>query len=72
MVLALEFWTPPFHFLTNALANLLVFVAKCLGVSWEPFGACLGPLGTPLGPLGNPSELPWTPSDAGGRVVGSH
>ena len=28
MVLALEFWTPPFHFLTNALANLLVLVAK--------------------------------------------
>ena len=28
MVLALEFWTPPFHFLTNALANLLVFLAK--------------------------------------------
>ena len=28
MVLALEFWTPPFHFLTNALANLLVFLTK--------------------------------------------
>ena len=28
MVLALEFWTPPFHFLRNALANLLVFVVK--------------------------------------------
>ena len=28
MVLALEFWTPPFHFLTNAPANLLVLVAK--------------------------------------------
>ena len=26
MVLALEFWTPPFHFLTNASANLLVFL----------------------------------------------
>ena len=32
MVLALEFWTPPFHFLTNASANLLVFLAK-LGVT---------------------------------------
>ena len=32
MVLALEFWTPPFHFLTNAFANLLVLVAK-LGVT---------------------------------------
>ena len=32
MVLSLEFWTPPFHFLRNASANLLVFVAK-LGVT---------------------------------------
>ena len=28
MVQALEDWTLPFHFLRNALANLLVFVAK--------------------------------------------
>ena len=28
MVLALEFWTPPFHFLRNASSNLLVFLAK--------------------------------------------
>ena len=28
MVLALEFWGPPFHFLMNASANLLVFVTK--------------------------------------------
>ena len=26
----------------------------------------------PLGPLGKPSGLPWTPSGAGGRVLGSH
>ena len=32
MVLALEFWTPPCHFLTNASSNLLVLVAK-LGVT---------------------------------------
>ena len=32
MVLALEFWTPPFRFSTNALANLLVFAVK-LGVT---------------------------------------
>ena len=32
MVLALEFWAPPFHFLMNASANLLVLVAK-LGVT---------------------------------------
>ena len=34
MMLALEFSTPPFHFLRNALANLLVYVAK-LGVTQE-------------------------------------
>ena len=44
-----------------------------------PFGmlcgavaAALTPFGTLLGPLGKHSELPWTPSDAGGRLVGSH
>ena len=44
-----------------------------------PFGvlcgaarAALTPFGSLLGPLGEPSELPWTPSGAGGRVVGSH
>ena len=30
MVLALEFWTPPFHFLMNASANLFVFLAKLI------------------------------------------
>ena len=30
MVLALEFWTPPLHFLTYALANLLFLVQNCL------------------------------------------
>ena len=56
MVLALEFWTPPFHFLTNALANLLVFVAK-LGVTPQlglqrhlaSRGAPKAPQGVPLG-----------------------
>ena len=28
MVLALEFWAPPFHILTNASANLLVFLTR--------------------------------------------
>ena len=32
--------------------------------------AALRPVGSVLRPLGMPSELPWTPSDAGGRVVG--
>ena len=43
MVLALEFWTPPFHFLTNASANLLVLVENLVwphnsasSVSWRP------------------------------------
>ena len=31
---------------------------------WDPFGMILGSFWG--------SELPWTPSDAGGRVVGSH
>ena len=38
MELALEFWSVPFRFLMNASANLLVFVAKCLGVSWDRLG----------------------------------
>ena len=44
-----------------------------------PFGALCGAVAAALklfesllGPLGKRSELPWTPSDAGGRVVGSH
>ena len=43
MVLALEFWTPPFHFLTNASANLLVLVENLVwphnsasSVTWRP------------------------------------
>ena len=28
MVVTLEFWTPPVHFLMNALANLLVLPSK--------------------------------------------
>ena len=39
MELALEFWSLPFQFLSNASANLLVFIAKCLGVSWDPLGS---------------------------------
>ena len=42
-----------------------------------PFGMLCGavaaavtPFGNLLGPLGEPSELPWTPSDAGGRGCG--
>ena len=42
-----------------------------------PFGmlcgaiaAALKPFGSLLGHLGEPSELPWTPGDAGSRVVG--
>ena len=47
MELALEFWSLPFQFLSNASANLLVLVAKCLVVSWDPLGAAWVPLGVP-------------------------
>ena len=66
MELALEFWSVPFRFLMNASANLLVFVAKILGVSWAPLGLAwvsLGPFGGCLGPLwdrfGTALGLPW-------------
>ena len=36
------------------------------GVLCGAVAAALRPFGTLLGPLGEPSELPWTPSDAGG------
>mgnify|MGYP005714624459 FL=1 len=42
------------------------------GVLCGAVGAALTPFGSLLGSLGEPSELPWTPSGAGGRVVGSH
>ena len=42
------------------------------GVLCVAVAAALKPFGSLLGPLGEPLELPWTPSDAGGRVVGSH
>ena len=61
MELALEFWSLPFQFLSNALANLLVFVAKCFGVSWDPLGPAwisVGPFWDPLGPLGIRGSIP--------------
>ena len=42
------------------------------GVLCGAVAAALIPFGSLLRPLGEPSELPWTPRDAGGRVVGSH
>ena len=63
MVLAFESCGRSLQFLSNASANLLVFVAKCLGVSWDPLGLAwvsLGPfwdsLGTHWDPLGSD---PW-------------
>ena len=41
------------------------------GVLCGAVAAALTHFGSLLGPLGEPSELPWTPSGAGGRVVGS-
>ena len=52
MVLAFEFWARSLQFSSNASANLLVFVAKCLGVSWDPLGLAwvsLGPFWDSLG-----------------------
>ena len=52
MVLALEFWARSLQFSSNASANLVVFVAKCLGVSWDPLGLAwdsLGPFWDSLG-----------------------
>ena len=54
MVLALEFWTPPFRFSTNASANLLVFVAK-LGVN--PQGGLQRHLASKVAPKA-PQEVP--------------
>ena len=34
--------------------------------------AALTSFGRLLGPLGEPSGLPWKPSDAGARLMGSH
>ena len=42
------------------------------GVLCGAVAAALTPFGSLLGPLGEPSELPWKPSDAGGRLVVSH
>ena len=57
MVLALELLSLPFQFLSNALANLLVFVATCLGISWDPLGSAwisVGPFWDPhWDPLGS-------------------
>ena len=58
MELALEFWSLPFQFLSNASANLLVLVAKYPGVSWEPLGLAwvsLGPFWDSLGTAWDPS-----------------
>ena len=52
MVLAFESCGLSLQFLSNASANLLVFVAKCLGVSWDPLGLAwvsLGPFWDSLG-----------------------
>ena len=57
MELALEFWSLPFRFLMNASANLLVFVAKCLGVSWDRLGLAW----VSVGPFWDSLGTPWDP-----------
>ena len=57
MVLALEFWTPPFHFLTNALANLLVFLAKRIVTPQLGLQRRLASKGAPKTPQGVPEGI---------------
>ena len=54
MELALEFWSLPFQFLSNASADLLGFCCKM------PWGL-LGALGACLDLRGNLLGLPWDP-----------
>ena len=66
---------PPFGKLSESFGSLLGVVAAALGplgVFCGAVAAALTPFGSLLAPLGKPSELPWAPSDAGGRVVGPH
>ena len=62
MVLALEFWTPPFHFSTNASANLIVFVVK-RGVTPQVELRRL-----PKGFIHRPAEGPTTAAAADSRA----
>ena len=64
MVLAFELWARSLQFLSNASANLLVFVAKCLGVSWDRLGLAWVSLGPFWDSLGSPWDQihgsdPW-------------
>ena len=54
MVLALEFWGPPFHFLRNASANLLVWVAKLGATTQLGLQRHLASKGAPKGSQGVP------------------
>ena len=58
MVLAFESCGLSLQFSSNASANLLVFVAKCLGVSWDPLWLAWVSLGRLWDSLGTP----WDPS----------
>ena len=55
MVLAFESCGLSLQFLSNASVNLLVFVAKCLGVSWDPLGLAW----VSLGPFWDSLGTPW-------------
>ena len=58
MELVLQFWSLPFQFLSNALTNLLVLVAKYPGVSWDPSGLAW----VSLGPFWDSLRTAWDPS----------
>ena len=74
MELALEFWSLPFRFLMNALANLLVFVADSHGASLGPPGRQMRDTGAHLGGrLAAPGRLQredWVDTRPQGRLQG--
>ena len=57
MVLALEFWTPPFRFSTNAPANFAVFAEKLPLGDKVPEGLPRWDLGSMVGDLQTTNQL---------------
>ena len=67
MMLALEFWGPPFQFSLNVFANLLVFVAKLVGIPQLGLQRHLASKGPPKASKGVPRRSPGRPK--GGPVA---
>ena len=77
MVLALEFGAPPFHFSTNALANIVVFVVKVVwphnsasSVTWRPRAP--NPKMIPKSSQNDPKKIPkwWSSRASQARLEG--